>query len=77
MLTQWRRAWHKGLLEGGPAAFSPVEIAAEPRLALSGTLPAEASDRIEIALANGRRLIVGLSIDDGRLLRMVRALEQA
>ena len=77
LLTQWRRAYHKGLLEGGPTAFSPVEIAVDPRPAMPGTPPAaEASDRIEITLANGRRLSVALSIDADRLVRIVRVLEQ-
>lgn len=78
LLTQWRRAYHKGLLEGGPTAFSPVEIAAEPQTEFPGKPPAaEASDRIEITLANGRRLSVALSIDVDRLVRIVRVLEQA
>lgn len=78
LLTQWRRAYHKGVLDGGPTAFSPVEIAAGPLPDVPGMSPAaETIDRIEITLANGRRLSVALSIDADRLVRIVRVLEQA
>ena len=78
LLTQWRRAYHQGLLEGGPAAFSPVEITAAPQSALPVTPPgADTSDRLEITLANGRRFSVPLSIDADRLVRIVGVLEQA
>lgn len=72
-LTQWRRAFRKGLLDGGPAMFSPVEIAPPPRDALVD----EVSERIEITLANGRRLAIAASIDSDTLARLVKVLERA
>jgi len=77
LLTQWRRAWRKGLLGDGPAALSPVEIAAEPRPERRGSPATGANDRVEIVLANGRRVRVGISIDADNLARLVRVVEQA
>ncbi|MFV0303369.1 MAG: IS66-like element accessory protein TnpA [Paracoccus sp. (in: a-proteobacteria)] len=73
LLTQWRGAYRKGLLEGGPVAFSPVEITPPPRDALVN----EVSERVEITLANGRRLAIGTSIDSDTLARLVQVLERA
>ncbi len=73
LLTQWRRAYRKGLLEGGPATFSPVEITAP----LRDAHVSEVSARVEITLANGRRLAIGASIDNDTLARLVQVLERA
>lgn len=73
LLTQWRRAYRKGLLEGSPLAFSPVEIAPPPLDAVVD----EVSKRIEITVANGRRLSVSPTIDDDSLARLLRVLERA
>ena len=77
LLTQWRRAWRKGLLGNGPATFSPVEIAVEPRPERRGSLAAEGNDLVEIVLANGRRMCVDISIDADGLARLIRAVERA
>ena len=73
LLTQWRRAYRKGLLEGSPVAFSPVEFARLPR----DTVANEASERIEIILANGRRRAIGASLNSDTLARLVQVLERA
>ncbi len=73
LLTQWRRAYRKGLLEGSPVGFSPVEIAPLPRNAAVD----EVGERIEITVANGRRLRVSLKIDDDSLGRLLRVLERS
>jgi hypothetical protein len=39
--------------------------------------PAPGEDRVEILLANGRRVLVGLGVDADGLARLVRALERA
>lgn len=77
LLTPWRRACHKRVLEDGHTAFFPVKIAAGPLPDVPGRSPAAGtSDRIEITLVNGRGLSVGLSIDADRLVGIVRVLEQ-
>ena len=73
LLTQGRKAYHLGLLDGGSAGFSPVEITHDP-------MPrprAEPDERIEITLANGRRLSVTPLIDGATLIRLVQVLERA
>ena len=80
LLTQWRRAYRKGLLDGGRPMFTPVEIGLDLREgqreapAPQGT---GADERVEITLANGRRLSVGSSIDATSLTRLVQILERA
>jgi transposase len=80
LLTQWRRAYRKGLLDGGRPVFTPVEIGLDLR---EGQREAPApqgtgsDERVEIALANGRRLSVGSSIDATNLTRLVQILERA
>ena len=80
LLTQGRRAYHKGLLDGGRPVFTPLEIGPDLRngqreaLAMQG---ADADARIEITLVNGRRLAVPTDIEAGALLRLVQILEQA
>ena len=77
LLTQWRRAWRKGLLGDGPAGFSPVEIAAERRPGRRGASAAEANARVEIVLANGRRLSVVASTGADSLARLIGVVERA
>ncbi|AXQ96018.1 transposase [Cereibacter azotoformans] len=80
LLTQWRRAWHKGLLDGGRPVFTPVEIGPDLRdrqreaPAMQGE---DAHARIEITLANGRRLAVSADIEAVALTRLVQVLERA
>ncbi|MDA3887212.1 MAG: transposase [Allgaiera sp.] len=80
LLTQWRKAYHLGILDGGATAFSPVEIAPDVRPERRGSLPAaeaRAGERIKITLSNGRRLSVGTSIDAVVLTRLIQVLERA
>lgn len=79
LLTQWRKACHLGLLQDGGAAFSPVQIGPAPGTGpLPTTLPASrAEERIEIVLANGRRLVLSASIDADALARLIQVLERA
>lgn len=80
LLTQWRRAYRKGLLDGGRPVFTPVEIGPDPdRRPLEAPAPQRAGidDLVEITLANGRRLSVGSSIDATNLTRLVQVLERA
>lgn len=79
LLTQWRKAYHLGLLQDGRAAFSPVQIGPAPRTdPHPTTLPAhQTEERIEIMLANGRRLVLSASIDVDTLARLIQVLERA
>ena len=78
-LNTWRRLAREGrLVDGGEMAetaaptFAPVVVAADPpRPPALG-----AEDRVEIALANGRRVLVGVGVDADGLARLVRALER-
>jgi len=80
LLTQWRLAYRKGLLGGERPMFTPVEIGPDLR-ERQWEAPAPqrtgADERVEITLANGRRLIVGMSIDATSLTRLVQVLERA
>jgi transposase len=79
LLTTWRKQHREGRfgLEEMPS-FAPVLVTPEP-LADVATLasPGLRSDRIEIVLTNGRRIIVGAEIDTAALGRVVSVLERA
>lgn len=80
LLTQWRRAYHKGLLDSGRPVFAPVEIGpdlCDPQQEASVVRAADADPRVEIMLANGRRLAVPVDIETGALTRLVQILERA
>jgi len=76
LLLNWRKAWREGRLgaEAATTGFVPAIVAAE--LATTGERCVSEESRVEIVTANGRRLIVGVSIDVAVLLRLVRGLEQ-
>jgi Transposase and inactivated derivatives len=78
-LNTWRRLAREGRLvddrdvvEAAAPTFAPVVVAADPPRP-----PAPGEDRVEILLANGRRVLVGLGVDADGLARLVRALERA
>lgn len=75
LLTTWRRQFREGTLGADrQPSFAPVLMAPE---APSRAEPASGSDRIEIVLGNGRRLIVGVGIEAAALARVVAVLERA
>jgi transposase len=71
LLFKWRQAYRAGRLGGGSVAgFVPAVIVPEqPGPAISGT------GRMEVASANGRRVIVDRDVDVAALLRVIRGLE--
>lgn len=80
LLTRWRREFRAGLLRAeGPLGFTPLQIApGVPRLVREETCRSQSGqDRVEVVLANGRRLVVGADVDLERLARLVEVLEQA
>jgi transposase len=79
LLTRWRRAFREGVLRTArPLGFTPLQIAPEvPRPAPAKTCSQAGSDRLEVVLTNGRRLVVGLDVDFEKLVRLVQGLERA
>jgi transposase len=76
LLLNWRKAWREGRLgaEAPAAAFVPAVVTAERETA--GQRAAPDASRVEIVMANGRRVVVEPTMDIGILLRLVRGLEQ-
>mgnify|MGYP006284740037 FL=1 len=76
-LNTWRRLAREGrlvddggMVEAAAPTFAPVVVAADPP-----TPPAPGEDRVEILLANGRRMLVSVGVDADGVARLVRALE--
>jgi transposase len=82
LLTRWRRDFRSGCLaEGGRPRFMALQVAAGVG-ALAAEAPAAVSangidDRVEITLANGRRIALAISVDLSVLLRLVQVLDRA
>lgn len=77
LLTRWRRDYREGRFQEECASFSPVVIAADPPTAKPDHAPAQHdAGRIEILLANGRRIVVGSAVDASALARVVKVLER-
>ncbi len=73
MLFTWRRQLGSG--EAGPGqalSFVPAAITAEGSAAVC---PGE-SGRIEIVLASGARVIVGMDVDESALARVIKVLSR-
>ena len=75
-LYLWRRQYQRGELGGEVPAFRPVELFPEGIAAAVSTATVT-SGPIEIALSNGRRVIVPPDVDAGVLTRFVQILERA
>ena len=58
-------------------SFVPLLVAPPPMAALAVRGPEPGADRIEIVLANGRRIIVGADVDPVAPARVVSVLERA
>lgn len=80
-LNSWRKAVREGRLGGGSlAGFVPVvpdyDAAAQHPVPVADLEPsASGSGRMEIVIANGRRVVVDRDVDVDALLRIVRGLE--
>lgn len=70
LLFKWRRDFAEPRPATPPLAFLPVTVEPDP--------PASEAvdDRIEIVLANGRRLVVGSGFDASTLVRVLGVLEE-
>lgn len=82
LLTRWRRDFRSGHLavEGRPQ-FKALQVAAEanaPMAKQPTAVPAAGGDdRVEITLANGRKIALGIAVDPMALARLVQALDLA
>ena len=78
MLTVWRRQYRRGELGSEPPpAFIPVTLPDEaPTPAPRTPLPSNPEARIEIALKNGRRLVVPANVEPEALSRLLPVLER-
>ena len=79
LLTVWRRQYRSGELgnERSPA-FIPLTLSAEPSASTHRThLTSNPEARVEIALRNGRRLVVPANVEPEALARLLPVLERA
>ncbi len=79
LLTVWRRQYRNGDLVGEPSpAFIPLTLSAEASAPADRTpLPSNPEARVEIALRNGRRLVVPANVEPEALARLLPVLERA
>jgi transposase len=82
LLTRWRRDFRSGhLVADGRPQFMAVQVASDAANS-AARQPQEnptssINDRVEITLANGRKLAVGATLDPMALMRLVQVLDRA
>ena len=82
LLTRWRREFRSGhLVADGRPHFMAVQVAADAANSAVRQPPespvSSINDRVEITLANGRKIAVGAAIDPMALTRLVQVLDRA
>lgn len=80
LLTRWRREFREGVLRAeGALGFTPLQIAPDvPRSTRDEACGSRTDqDRVEVALTNGRRLMIGAGADLALVTRLVQVLERA
>lgn len=82
LLTRWRRDFRSGhLVSDGRPQFMAVQVTSDAANSAARQSPespaASINDRVEITLANGRKLAVGVTIDPMTLGRLVQVLDRA
>jgi transposase len=76
LLTVWRRQYRNGELGGHSPGFIPLMVSAEPSVAAStAALRSNPEARVEIALRNGRRLVVPANVDPEALARLLAVVD--
>lgn len=77
LLTVWRRQYRNGELGGRPApTFVPVALAAQSAASISTTsAPSNTEAKAEIALPNGRRLVVPVTLAPEALARLLQVVD--
>ena len=82
LLTRWRRDFRSGHLaaEGRPQ-FMALQVGADANAQMAKqptAVPAAGGDdRVEITLANGRKIALGIAVDPMALARLVQVLDRA
>ena len=82
LLTRWRRDFRSGhLVADGRPQFMALQVAADasaPMAKQPTAVPAAGGDdRVEITLANGRKIALGIAVDPMALARLVQVLDRA
>lgn len=77
LLTVWRRQYRNGELGGSRSpAFIPLALSAETQAsALTAPPPSDPAARVEIALRNGRRVVVPANVDPEALARLLPVVD--
>ena len=80
VLTRWRAQYRSGVLGSGDAVFSPVVVSPaggrSRDLQSFGPVAAGGDARIEVALANGRRVYIPVGFDPVALARLLPVLDE-
>lgn len=82
LLTRWRRDFRSGhLVSEGRPQFTALQVAPDagaPMAMQPIVVPAAGGDdRVEITLANGRKIALGIAVDPMALARLVQVLDRA
>lgn len=84
LLTRWRREAREGLLNGdgdrthfAPVAVSPDRARRPVTTDVRGPAEDAGCDRVEIILANGRRLVTAATTEASVLARLIQVVERA
>ena len=79
LLTTWRKLHREGrLCMDEPPRFAPLLVSPDaPAAVAAPAVPELRTDRIEIVLGNGRRIIVGADVDAVALARVISVLDRA
>ena len=80
LLTTWRRQYREGELGGAQSpAFIPLTLASAvpaPGVSATSTTPGAWPDtRVEIVLANGRRIVVPIDVGPAALARLIAVVD--
>ena len=77
LLTVWRRQYRTGALGcARSSAFIPLMLSAEPPASASAApLRSNPEARVEIALTNGRQLVVPANVDPDALARLLLVVD--
>ena len=82
LLTRWRRDFRAGhLVAEGRPQFTAVQLVADAVAPVAkhaaAISEAKGDDRVEITLANGRKIALGITVDPMALARLVQVLDRA